>query len=381
MRQPLLSMAAIVFVAATAAATAAATTHTVRPGQSIQEALERAEEGDRVEVEPGDYHESIIVDKHRITLVGLNDEGHRAVLLGLNDEAQGPVFPGGEKLEKAVEVRGDDITVEGFVILDYANSGISAHKAKNLVLRDLIIHNTGKEGIRAVECQDLLVERCVIGACTEAGIAVKQSINVKVRNNEVYNNRVGAAVTNCVSALVENNSAHNNGVGLFIACLPGQSVKEASFARVINNRFRSNNKTFEAGTAAAKPGAQERVLPPGIGIVILAADHTEITQNRIEENGAYGIMVLSHPTSEPAAELDVDPNADHSYIHHNTYHGNGNHPSAQYKRQYPDVAPGDLYWDGIGERNQFQEKSGLKTFPRKLVQEFGGIHTNVRLFY
>lgn len=375
-------MAVILF----AAATASSTTHTVSPGQSIQEALERAEEGDRVEVEPGDYHESIVVDKHRITLVGLNAKGKRAVLLGLSDETQRLILSNSEKLGKAVEVRADDATVEGFVIRDYASSGISAHKAKNLVLRDLIIHNTGKEGIRAVECVDLLVESCVIGACTEAGIAVKQSINVTVRNNEVYNNRVGAAVTNCVSALVENNSAHNNGVGLFIACLPGQSVKEASFARVINNRFWSNNNTSWAATAAqdasaGNSGAQERVLPPGIGIVILAADHTEITQNRIEENGTYGIMVLSHPTSEPAAELDVDPNADHSYIHHNTYHGNGNHPSAQYKRQYPGVAPGDLYWDGIGERNQFQEKGGLKTFPLKLVQEFGGIHTNVILFY
>lgn len=379
MRYPLAGVIALAF----AAGAAASTTHTVGPGQSIQAALDRAEEGDRVQVLPGVYGESISVDKNGTTVIGLNDEGSRAVL------------DGGNELSGAIHVSGADVTIEGFVIRDYVNSGITAQKAKNLRLRDLLVHSTGAYGLRLLECHGLLVEGCVIGQNTEAGIAIEQSMNIKVRNNEVYRNGAGIALVNFLKALVENNSAHHNGVGLFAACLPGLPFKEADHCRVINNRFWSNTAPPLSGTplsgapddgaASTKPGAITTAASLGTGIVILAADHSEVTQNLLEDNGSYGIMVLGLASSGAAGrfkgELDVEPNSDHAYIHHNTYKNNGGQPSETFRRRHPDVPPGDLFWDETGERNQFQESGELKTFPKKLVQKYGGIHTNVIEFY
>ncbi len=68
---------------------------------------------------------------------------------------------------------------------------------------------------------------------------------------------------------------------------------------------------------------------------------------------------------------------DHTYVHHNTYADNGTAPTEGFKKQFPGVEGCDLYWDGTGVRNQWQENTDLKTHPENLVTEQGGVHTDV----
>ena len=54
-----------------------AATFTVSPGQSIQAAVDRCQPGDRVEVEPGIYRQSVVIDRDGVTLVGVIRDGER----------------------------------------------------------------------------------------------------------------------------------------------------------------------------------------------------------------------------------------------------------------------------------------------------------------
>ena len=76
-------------------------------------------------------------------------------------------------------------------------------------------------------------------------------------------------------------------------------------------------------------------------------------------------------------QLDIEPNSDETWVHDNFFKNNGANPSEQYKRDYPDIPPGDLFWDGTGQKNQWQESNELKQFPADLIEKNGGAHTNV----
>ncbi len=343
---------------------AAAATFTVRAGQSIQAAVDRAQPGDRIEVMPGVYHQSVVVDKPDITLAGLKENGTRAIL------------DGEDQLADAVQTSADHFAIEGFAIRNYIGNGVVSNKSSNVSYRDLNISLTGLYGVYPVECVGVLVERCVVSGIADAGIYVGQSRDIVVRDNEVYASVAGIEIENSVNALVENNSSHHNTAGILVFALPNNPSKEGSHCRVANNRMWSNNlPNF------GKPGSTVSGISAGVGLVIMAVDHTEVTQNVIEDNGSYAISVLGVGTStlspEKKHEIDIEPNPDNTFIHDNTFIGNGTNPSAQFKKDYPDLPPGDLFWDGTGKGNVWQERLDLVVYPETLLKSNGGLHTDV----
>jgi cytochrome c peroxidase len=334
----------------------ASETITVKPGQSIQAAIDRAQNGDRVEVFPGIYHQSVMVDKSGISLVGVVVNGER------------PIFDGQNKLGDAVQGSADDFLMQGFLIRNYTGNGVVNHRASHVIYRDLIVENPGLYAVYPVECTGVLVEGCVVSGAKDAGIYVGQSRDIIVRNNEVFHNVAGIEIENSVRALVANNSAHHNTAGILVFLLPNHPSKIASHTRVVNNRsWENNHENF------AKPGTTVSFLPPGLGMFIMGADHTEVTQNQIFGNDSQGIQMLSYLTSQSAPkkkmELDIEPNSDNNLIHENVYRDNGGHPAKTYVDQK--IPGGDLAWDGTGVGNGWQEAPDAKTFPAELPKKSG----------
>ncbi|GMU92171.1 MAG: hypothetical protein AMXMBFR4_12290 [Candidatus Hydrogenedentota bacterium] len=328
-------------------------TFSVQPGQSIQAAIDRALPGDRIEVMPGVYHEEIIVDRAGISLIGLNVDGER------------PVLDGKGAMGDAVNVSGDDFLIENFIIRHYTGNGVTVSKAKNVAFRNLTIDNAGLYGVYPVECDGVLVEGCVVSRISDAGIYVGQSKNIIVRNNEAFNNVAGIEIENSVNAVVSNNSAHHNTGGILVFVLPNNPSKVGENCRVINNRVWSNNHPN-----FGKPGSTVSYIPPGTGILVMAADRTEITRNWIADNNSYGIAVLNVRTGSPGLELahdlDIEPNSDGTVVADNVYSGNGKDVAGAFKAA---GAPGgDLFWDGSGTDNVWREAGNLSTFPDNLLQ-------------
>src|SRR5262245_34886516 len=169
---------------AAAPVAAAPRTLAVKAGGSIQSAVDGARPGDTIEVEPGTYHESVLVDIDRITLRGLVRGGERAVLDGEG------------ALTDAVIASGHGFTIEGFALRDYTSNGITVQGATRVVFRDLVIERTGLYGVYPVECRDVLVEKVVVTGAKDAAIYVGQSADIVVRGNEVHGNVTGIEIEN-----------------------------------------------------------------------------------------------------------------------------------------------------------------------------------------
>jgi len=134
-----------------------------------------------------------------------------------------------------------------------------------------------------------------VSGAKDAGIYVGQSREIIVRNNEVFHNVAGIEIENSVRALVANNSAHHNTAGILVFLLPNLPSKVGSHTRVVNNRsWENNHENF------GKPGTTVSYLPPGLGMFIMAADHTEVTHNQIFGNDSQGIQMISYLTSRVA---------------------------------------------------------------------------------
>ncbi len=322
----------------------------VRPGQSIQEAVDKAGRNGIVRIYPGTYHENVLVIHHGVTIEGVIQEGKRPLLDGKN------------QLPDAISGLGNDFTVQNLEIRNYQGNGVVVHGAKNVTYRNLVLHNTGLYGVYPIECDGVLVEKCVVSGTRDAGIYVGQSRNIIVRQNETFQNVTGIEIENCVNALVEDNDVHNNTGGILVFLLPFNPSKVQEQCIVRRNRVLNNNTP----NFAAPEAIVSNVLK-GTGIMILAADKTEVYENEVIGNGTFGIMMIGLQNLFPqGTNLDVEPFPDENHIYNNTLRDNGKDPDERLKRF--GVPPVDLLWDMTGKGNRWNQPEGSR-FPPQLPGE------------
>lgn len=338
------------FTAAPAQARRDPTTWRVKPGESIQSALDRTIAGDTIEVSPGIYNETLLIDVDSITIRGLVENGQRAVLDGQN------------KLTDAVITSSHRFTIEGLMVKDYVNNGITVHGGTDVTFRDLIVENTGLYGVYPVESKGVLVENCKLTKIKDAAIYVGQSRDIIVRNNECYENVAGIEIENSVNSLVENNYLHDNTAGMLVFLLPNNPSKVATDHKVRNNRIINNNHAN-----FGDPNAIVGKLIPGTGLLIMAADRTEITANEMRGNDSFGLAVVGLAVAFPKGRtFDVGSIPEQNRIHGNTFADNGHNPGGLIKEAGAKNC--DIFWDGSGWNNSF-EQSGVKSFPPVLPND------------
>src|SRR5215813_4040706 len=142
----------------------------VNPGESIQAALDRCVPGDIIEIRPGAYNETLLVDADNITIRGLKENDRRPILDGQN------------RLTDAVITSSHNFTIENLVIKDFVNNGVTVHGGQNATFRDLEVHNAGLYGVYPVECRGVLVERVLATDIKDAAIYVGQSRDIIVKD-------------------------------------------------------------------------------------------------------------------------------------------------------------------------------------------------------
>lgn len=323
----------------------------VESGGSIQAAID-AMPKDRstwvVQVQPGLYSESIDVNRPGVELRGtVRGDGpqDRPILDGSMDA--------GKLRKDAVVVSGAHFTISGFLVRNYSGNGVTTQKTHHVTFRDVITDNAGKYGLYPVESEDILIENCTASRISDAGIYVGQSKRAVVRGCKAYGNVAGIEIENTVDALVEDNEAWDNSGGLLVFVLPNNPSKVGKDCIVRNNYVHDNNHTN-----FGDPMSTVAKVPPGLGMLIMAADNTTVTQNRIEGNASVGIAVISVNNFLSPMGLDIEPNSDGTRIFENTYKNNGLSPSQAFKAMLPDPSAtmgGDLLFDGSGKGNCHDE--------------------------
>ena len=325
----------------------------VRPGQSIQDAVEAAPAGAVIHIEPGLYRQAVHVDKPGIKLVGRTDRltGQGVVIENPGTEENG-VFVGSD---------GDDFALVNVSIRDFEENGVLLVHVDGFLLSGVHTENNGEYGLFPVLSSNGVLEFSTAIGHTDAGLYVGQSSDVMLRRNTARGNVLGIEIENSTNVKVVANEAFDNTVGVMVVLLPGLEVKTSSNILVAGNQVHDNDRAN-----FAEPGELAAAVPPGSGILVVGADRTIVEGNTVTGNDFVGIGVASTLVLgalaglPPEAFADIEPDPDGARIRTNVATGNGAAPP-------PIPIPGvDLFWDGSGTDNCWDDNAFDTSAPSAL---------------
>ena len=246
----------------------------------------------------------------------------------------------------------DGFTIASLTLRDPAGDGIRTTGVTGATFREITVvwrgeprSTNGAYGLYPVQSRDVLIERSEVRGARGAGIYVSQSQRIVVRDNELRGNVAGIAVANSTDAEIHDNDVHDNTAGLLVLNLPAPPIQGGERAKVHHNRVEDNDRDNFA--AAGDPIAG---LPPGIGVLVLAADHNELHDNTIRGNDSLGLGIASyHVLGLPWENPAFDPFAQGNYVHDNLFVDNGAAPEAVFlevMRQAGLDRLEPMLWDG-----------------------------------
>ncbi|MEM2912441.1 MAG: NosD domain-containing protein [Candidatus Bathyarchaeia archaeon] len=156
-----------------------ATTHTVNPGESIQDAINAASPGDTIYVRAGVYREYFRITKS-LTLLG---EDPKTTIID------------GKQFAWIVLISADNVTFSGFTVQNgtpsmYTGQGISLSSRNNVTVSNNIIKDVAN-GIYFSACNNSKIFDNVITDCFNSGITFYSGYNNIIARNILTNNKRG----------------------------------------------------------------------------------------------------------------------------------------------------------------------------------------------
>lgn len=229
---------------------------------------------------------------------------------------------------EGVKIVGNSITIQDLTIEDAPGDGIKSQHSDGITFRRINVTWTngdksknGTYAIYPVQCKNVLIDECIASHSRDAGIYVGQSENIVVKNSLAFGNVAGIEIENCDNAEVYGNVARNNSGGILVFNLPGLPKSDGSRTRIFDNDIIDNNHENFATALSEEPnGNTVTMIPPGSGIVLLAAKEVEIFNNRIQRNKTFGVAIANYQiTGFPSEAPNWSPFSSDIYVHDNEY--------------------------------------------------------------
>ncbi len=309
----------------------------VGPGQSIQAAVDAAKPGTKIYV-VGKHQENVAITTDGISLIGVH-----AVLTPAETPTQNACFdPSNPGDVNGICVLGDvdfatgtvnrevkNVTVTGFTIEGFSDSGIVAFGAHNATFAWNVADDNDEYGITAFSSTGTHMLFNKVSGGGEAGLYIGDSPNAgaKVFGNVSFDNLFGILVRDAEHGTVAHNSFYGNCVGvLVLADAPGP----AGFFRIKGNSIKNNTKACPAG--------EDNDVPlSGIGIALAGANDVKIKGNLIAGNVPSGDTAFSGGVVVVTGDLGTAPT--NNAVKRNVFKKNST----------------DIVWDGTGTGNVFKK--------------------------
>ena len=194
---------------------------------SIQSAIENASNGDMIQVAPGTYYETLVINKS-ITLVGSGAE--KTIITCKNIDGGNPI----------IRIDADNVTIEGSKIISPKGSmkdevfGILVHSNNNLIKNNTITNCTYAIyldwGFEETEITNNTITNNQYGIYIYLG----SNRHAIFRNNISYNNHYGIRIKGRNNQVFENVFFHNN-LGMYMCCGSADNI-------IYRNNFIQNKK-------------------------------------------------------------------------------------------------------------------------------------------
>ena len=214
---------------------------------SIQDAIDAANPGDVIEVQPGTYEEVLeIVEKENITIQG--DHRSNTTIRALNaDLVNWPAYHQSSTRKTAVLIdRSEDIHISGFTF-DFDNVGTGGGDTGLMMWNSTGSFEENAFINRGIQGQQVDVN-AYVGADETTIYNDNNRADVLFKNNEFENTgRIGLNVQNFVFLTIENNSFEKTFDD------PGYGIEMASLSNgvISNNTFNNFNIYFTDGSASS----------------------------------------------------------------------------------------------------------------------------------
>jgi nitrous oxidase accessory protein NosD len=332
----------------------------VRPGQSIQAAVDRAIPGETIVVEPGTYREAgracpfdtnqtcaVSVTKAAIALEGLG--GKTPVVLEGSGGITNGIAVGGSNACGAHRLEGSRVT--GFTVRGFSGSGISLRCVDDWELAYDAALGDGLYGFETSFSSDGRLHDDVAAGAARAGIHVGLSHGVRVDHDVAHDNVMGFEVREMLRATVDHNTAFANTAGIFELIMPGDRLERSIGNAVGDNVVQRNDRPNKC----AKPSDPVCLIAPGVGIAIAGGTHNVNFGNRVIGNATFGIAVIDVCTAfdiskSRCEKLKFDPLPHDTRTERNVALQNGV----------------DLLWTGNGSGNCWSKNRSKTRMPDKL---------------
>ncbi|MEU2242500.1 right-handed parallel beta-helix repeat-containing protein [Streptomyces sp. NPDC018338] len=260
------------------------TVHRVKPGESIQKAVDAAKPGDTVVLSPGTYRESVRITTPNLTLRG--STVFSTVLVPGEAAADDTCAKAGHGIcvtgtaDRPVE----GVTVRSLKLKGFTKNGLWASRTDRLRIHRVTAEKNGTWGIALERSVRSVLTHNVARDNADAGLFVSNTTDTEagavdaegtvISHNRMSGNRIGVTVRRLRNLTVERNEATGNCAAVFV--VGDESTPRAGAMTLRKNNIHDNNKHC--------PKTPRLPFLQGSGIVLTGAEETLVAENRIVDN-------------------------------------------------------------------------------------------------